>query len=207
MHSRSFYIVNGITLYRLIAAPVLLYLVLNRHLVIFPWLLGFSFFTDVLDGFLARHYRVNSVIGARLDSIADDLTIVVAIVGLFYLRPGFFDEQYPVIISLVVLYLTQVTMALVRYRSISTFHTYMAKTATLFQGTFLILFFFTLSPILPLFYIAVLITALQLVEEIMLVMILPRKETDVKGLYWVLKKERYKSRDQRLKAQQDNMKT
>lgn len=192
MHSRSFYVVNGITLYRLLAAPVLLYLVLNRYLDIFPWLLGFSFFTDVLDGFLARRYRVNSVLGARLDSIADDLTVLVAIVGLFYLRPQFFQEQFPVIVSLIILFLTQVTMALVRYGTVSSFHTYLAKTATLFQGIFLILFFFTLSPILPLFYLAAAVTMLQLIEEIILLLLFPRSRTDVKGLYWVLKENKAK---------------
>lgn len=181
--------VSGITLYRLLAAPVLLFLVLSRHTWLFAWLLGFSFFTDLVDGFLARRYGVSSVAGALLDSIADDLTVVVGIVGLFYIRPQFFGEQYPIIVSLAILYLLQVTMALIRYGRVSTFHTYLAKAATLFQGSFLILFFFTLSPILPLFYTAALITALQLVEEIVLVLLLPRHEKDVKGLYWVGKRD------------------
>lgn len=179
---------NAITLYRLLAAPVLLFLILNRHTGIFAWLLGFSFFTDVLDGYLARRYAVISVGGALLDSIADDLTIVVGVIGLFYIRPQFFSEQSPVIISLGVLYLVEVAMALTRYGRVSTFHTYLAKMATLFQGSFLILFFFTLSPILPLFYTAALITTLQLMEEIILVVLLPRGETNVKGLYWVLRR-------------------
>lgn len=181
---------NAITLYRLLAAPVLLFLILNRHTWIFAWLLGFSFFTDVLDGFLARRFGVGSVAGALLDSIADDLTVVVGIIGLFYIRPRFFGEQYPILISLVVLYLVQVTMALIRYRRVSTFHTYLAKVATLLQGSFLILFFFTLSPILPLFYAAAAVTALQLMEEILLVLLLPHRETNVKGLYWVWKRGR-----------------
>lgn len=180
---------NAITLYRLLATPVLLFLILNRHTGIFAWLLGFSFFTDVLDGFLARRYCVASVGGALLDSIADDLTVVVGVFGLFYIRPQFFNEQSTFIIPLVVLYLVQVAMALTRYSRVSTFHTYLAKMATLFQGSFLILFFFTLSPLMPLFYTAVLITALQLLEEILLVWLLPRSKTDVKGLYWVLKKD------------------
>lgn len=195
MHRWALYLVIGITLYRLLAAPVLLFLVLNRHTWIFAWLLGFSFFTDLADGFLARRYGVSSAAGALLDSIADDLTVAVGIVGLFYIRPQFFGEQYPILISLAILYLLQVTMALIRYGRVSTFHTYLAKAATLFQGSFLILFFFTLSPIRPLFYTAALITALQLIEEIVLVLLLPRHKTNVKGLYWVWKGQ---DRDERL---------
>ena len=58
MKKQSYYIINGITLYRVIAAPFLLYLVVTRQEDIFKWLLAFSFFTDAIDGFLARKYKV-----------------------------------------------------------------------------------------------------------------------------------------------------
>lgn len=40
------------------------------------------------------------------------------------------------------------------------------------------------------YYIAAFITAIDLIEEIILVFLLPEWETNVKGLYWVLKKKR-----------------
>jgi CDP-diacylglycerol--glycerol-3-phosphate 3-phosphatidyltransferase len=43
-----------------------------------------------------------------------------------------------------------------------------------------------------LFYAAVLITFLELVEEIMMVALIPRWRTNLKGLYWVLKNKRRK---------------
>ena len=72
----------------------------------------------------------------------------------------------------------------------TSFHTYGAKIATIFQGIFLLLFFFLTEPLSVLFYITVIITALDLIEEIILVLILPEWKTDVKGLYWVLQQER-----------------
>ena len=68
------------------------------------------------------------------------------------------------------------------------FHTWLAKTAALLQGVFLLLVFFTDRPSMPLFYAAAIITILQLIEEIILVHLLPQWQTNVKGLYWVLKK-------------------
>lgn len=186
MNRPIFYAVNAITLYRLLAAPVLFYLVVTGRIDIFKWLLAVSFFTDAIDGFIARRFAVTSVQGARMDSIADDLTVLAAITGLFVLRPEFIHEQFGVIIPLVGLYLLQTTLALVRYGKISSFHTYLAKGAAVLQGVFLILAFFA-EPIVPLFYAVALVTAIDLMEEAVLVVLLPRWEVNVKGLYWVWK--------------------
>jgi CDP-diacylglycerol--glycerol-3-phosphate 3-phosphatidyltransferase len=56
------------------------------------------------------------------------------------------------------------------------------------QGIFLLLMFFLSGPPYLVFYAAAVITMLDLIEEIILVLMLPRWQTDVKGLYWVLKK-------------------
>jgi hypothetical protein len=57
---RSYYIINGISLYRMIAVPLLIYLALTHQFGIFKWLLALGFFTDAIDGYLARRYRVSS---------------------------------------------------------------------------------------------------------------------------------------------------
>ena len=189
----SYYFVNGITLYRLLATPVLVFLIFSRQLHLFKWLFGFSFFTDVLDGWLARKFKVTSILGAQLDSIADDLTIVTGIIGVIVLKPEFLKQQMAFIIPLLVLFVLQLFLAFVRYGKISSFHTYMAKLAALMQGSFLILLFFLQEPVYVLFYVAFFVTVIDLVEEIILVLFLPTWQTNVKGLYWVLK-EKQKAR-------------
>jgi len=183
----AYYIINGITLYRLIAAPFLLVLILNREIEIFRWLIAFSFLTDAIDGFLARHYKIASILGAKLDSIADDLTILVAITGLIILKPEFVWQQLNVILVVFGLFVIQNIFAIMRYKKITSFHTYLAKMAAVFQGIFFISFFFTSQPVYPLFYAAVIITMLDLIEEIILVWVLPDWKTNVKGLFWILK--------------------
>ena len=189
-HRLSYYIINGITLYRVIAAPfLLLFLYLGQH-EIFKWLLLLSFFTDLIDGTLARKFAVTSVLGTRLDSIGDDLTVMVAAIGLFVLHPAFLKDQISILMLLFVLLLIQSGYAFYKYGKTTNFHTYLAKAAALAQGVFLLLTFFMEKPIPVLFYAAALITFLQLIEEIIIVWMLPVWDVNQKGIYWVIKKKK-----------------
>ncbi len=173
----------------MLAAPVLVLLIITGNVALFKWLLPLSFFTDAIDGYLARKYRVTSIMGSRVDSVADDLTIVAAIVGVLVLKQDFVRQQWLIIGIMLVLYITQLISALVRYRKISSFHTYTAKIAAVLQGFFLILIFLLPQVPLWLFYFAAFATILDLVEEIILVYMLPGWRNDVKGIYWAMMKK------------------
>ena len=189
MKKSSYNIINGITIYRIVAAPVLVILIFLNQLTIFSWLLAFSFFTDLIDGFLARKFKVISILGARLDSIGDDLTVLAALIGLLVFKFEFIKEEFVILLILFLLFVFQTVFAFVRYGKISSFHTYLAKTAAILQGTFFILIFILTEPLYLLFYAAAFVTALELIEEIILVLMLPKWEANVKGIYWVMKRE------------------
>src|SRR6187397_126530 len=121
-HTRSYYIINGITLYRVLAAPVLLFILFKGEYELFKWLLLVSFFTDFIDGFLARKFKVTSVIGTRLDSLGDDLTVLVAVIGLYKTHPVFIKEQLVFFIVLFLLFIVQVSLAFMRYKRLTNFH-------------------------------------------------------------------------------------
>jgi CDP-diacylglycerol--glycerol-3-phosphate 3-phosphatidyltransferase len=185
----AFYVINAITLYRVVAAPLLLALLLSGPPVWFKWMVGLSFFTDMIDGVLARAYHVNSTLGARLDSIGDDLTVLITTAGLLMQRPELLTAQWGWWLPLVLLFLIQTGYALYRYKRISSFHTRLAKLAAFAQGVFLMTFYFFDTLHYPLFYTAIIITILELIEEIILVAWFNEWTTDVKGLYWVWKKQ------------------
>jgi phosphatidylglycerophosphate synthase len=191
MYKRSLYIVNGITWYRIIAAPILLVLIFTKQFDIFKWLLALSFFTDLIDGYLARKYKVVSIMGSRLDSIGDDLTVLAAVIGLFVFESEFVRKEFMILIILLLLFVVQTTFALVRYKKISSFHTYLAKSAAILQGLFFILIFLLPEPLYFLFYVAAVVTGVELLEEIILVALLPQWEANVKGLFWVLKRQKH----------------
>lgn len=182
--------INSITFYRVVAAPCLLVLLFTGRHEIFKWLLGVSFFTDLIDGYLARRYKVTSLLGARMDSIGDDLTVLVAAIGLFVVKPAFIKQEIVIFISLLVLYLIQIIYAFIRYGKMTNFHIYLAKAAAILQGVFLLLVFFTVEVNIFLFYAAAIVTILELIEEIILISLLPEWEANVKGLYWVIKKKK-----------------
>jgi len=190
MSKPGYYIVNGITLYRLMAAPLLLFLIINGQFGLFKWLLAVSFFTDSIDGYLARRFKVVSKFGAKLDSIGDDLTVIVAIIGMIIYKPEFLMQEIIIVVILLVLVAIQTLFALISYNKLSSFHTYAAKLAAVLQGVFLLLFFFLEEPVYILFYATAAVTAIELLEEIIIVVMLPQWETDVKGLYWVMRKQK-----------------
>lgn len=191
MYKRHQYIVNAITLYRIVAAPILLGLIFTKQLDLFKWLLALSFFTDLIDGYLARKYKVVSILGSRLDSIGDDLTVLTAVIGLYVFKTEFTHKEFAILIMLFFLFAFQTLFALIRYRKISSFHTYLAKLAAILQGTFFILIFLLPEPLYFLFYLAAVVTGIELIEEIILVALLPRWEANVKGLFWVLKRQKH----------------
>jgi phosphatidylglycerophosphate synthase len=189
MHRKSYYFINAITVYRLVAAPLLLILIYLREVDLFKWLLAVSFFTDAIDGHLARSYKVTSILGAKLDSVADDLTILAGVVGLFVLRWEFVKEEYIWLIVVLGLFVVQTIYAIRRYGKSTSFHTILAKISAVLQGSFLITAFFLPEPIRVLYHITIAVTALDLLEEIVMVYLLPEWQADVKGIYWILRKK------------------
>ncbi|HEY5967627.1 MAG TPA: CDP-alcohol phosphatidyltransferase family protein, partial [Chitinophagaceae bacterium] len=97
-HKQAWYVINGITLYRIIAAPILLVLLFTKQYEIFKWLLAVSFFTDLIDGYLARKFKVTSILGTKLDSIGDDLTVLVGLIALFIMKLEFIKQHMIVLI-------------------------------------------------------------------------------------------------------------
>lgn len=185
-HSFAYFAINGITFYRLVATIFLVYLILDRQYVLFKWFIAFSFFTDAIDGFLARKFKVVSILGAKMDSMADDLTVLVGMTGLYIFKTEFFKQHDIYFLILLGLFLLQVSVAFIRYRKPTSFHTWLAKLAAVLQGSFLILAFFLPQPTMLLFYAAVIVTAIDLIEEIIIVLMLPKWQADVKGIYWVM---------------------
>jgi CDP-diacylglycerol--glycerol-3-phosphate 3-phosphatidyltransferase len=167
-------------------------LVVAGNVALFKWLLIASFLTDALDGFLARRLGASTKLGAKLDSAGDMLTYAAAVVGLIITRPEFFRGELFVISIVLGLNLLQIFFAFGRFGRMSSFHTYLAKVAAILLSAFLISSFFTEDILYPLFYVASAVTILDLIEEIILILIIPRWQTDVKGLYWVLRNKNFR---------------
>jgi cardiolipin synthase len=66
---------NLFTLARLLLAPVIVYAILNRRAFAALSIFAAAAATDLIDGYLARHFGAASAAGAFLDPIADKLLL------------------------------------------------------------------------------------------------------------------------------------
>lgn len=86
-HENIYNVPNFLTATRLIAAPVVGYLVLNGELKWAVVLFAYAGVTDLIDGWWARKYKLQTVVGSVIDPMADKtlmtvLTITLAAKGL-----------------------------------------------------------------------------------------------------------------------------
>ena len=181
--------INVITLYRIMAFPVFIFLIFTNRFDVFKWILIISFLTDAVDGFLARKFKASSVLGSKLDSIGDDLTILAGVIGLAVAKSEFLKEYWLIFAIPLLLFFVQVAGAFIRYKKMSSYHTYLAKAAAVFQGLFMCSMFLFAKPVYWLFYTTAIVTTLELIEEILMVIWLPEWKTNVHGLYWVMKEK------------------
>lgn len=89
---------NLVTLLRLFAIPVFVYLLFGRHnRAAAAWLLGALGSTDWVDGWLARRFDQATELGAMFDPVVDRLLFFVAIPSLIV------DHSVPLAFALVLL--------------------------------------------------------------------------------------------------------
>lgn len=180
-------IADYVSISRIILFPAMvLFIFLNEKLT-FAILLSISFFSDWLDGFIARRLKIVTKKGAYLDSIGDVLMLVGALIGFVRFEFNFVKEQLLLIGISLFLYIFQLALAYWRYGKPSSFHTYSAKTSAVILGAFFLTSFF-FEPHLWIFYLAFIVALIEEFEEIAIIFIMPKWKTDIKGLYWVMKK-------------------
>jgi cardiolipin synthase (CMP-forming) len=73
---------NLITLGRLLAVPLVVWLILSDDYMATFWLFAAASLSDAIDGYVAKHFDQRSDLGALLDPIADKTLIVSLFVTL-----------------------------------------------------------------------------------------------------------------------------
>lgn len=180
---KNFNIADWFSFYRIFAAPFLVLIVWAGHRELFTWLLLLSYSTDMIDGFLARRLKITSPRGSQLDSMGDQLTLLVGFIGLLRFEFEFIAEQYQWILIPFTLYCIQMLIAFMKYGKATAFHTYLAKLSAVVQAVFILwLLFF--GPVYWLFFAMILIGIIETIEEILLIFLYPKWVAGVKGYIW-----------------------
>ncbi|MBT8306861.1 MAG: CDP-alcohol phosphatidyltransferase family protein [Maribacter sp.] len=186
---KNFNIADWFSFYRILAVPLLLSLIWLQEREFFTWFLLISYSTDAIDGFLARKLKISSARGSQLDSIGDQITFVVGLIGLLVFEYEFIAANYVLIPIAFVPYILQMILAFYKYGKTTAFHTYLAKSSAILQSVF-ILFTLFFAPVYWLFYMMIIIGVLETIEEITLIYMYDNWVKDVKGIYWALKDDR-----------------
>lgn len=188
-NERFWTIPNILSLYRIIIFPFVLWLILSKNENLFAVFITISLITDFLDGFIARRFKMQTTIGVKLDSWADLGTYILSFIAI-----GLFKWQDIKPHSLV-LYVFAGVMALsylavfVKFKGLIGLHTYMFKITGYMQGAFIISLFVWGFYLLP-YYVCLIWGTLACIEEIIIILLLKEPRMNVKGLYWILQKEK-----------------
>ncbi len=186
---KNYNIADWFSFYRIAAAPFLLILLWLQDRELFSWFLLISYSTDMIDGYLARKLKITSPRGSQLDSIGDQITLVVGVIGLCVFEGSFMKDNLLIIVIAFSPYILQMLLAYKKYGKATSFHTYLAKSSAIIQGLFILsaLFF---SPNYSLFYFMIILGLLETTEEIILIFMYDDWVSDIKGIYWALKDKR-----------------
>jgi CDP-diacylglycerol--glycerol-3-phosphate 3-phosphatidyltransferase len=190
MKKKEFWTIpNLITIYRLLMVPVILYFAVSGREKLFAVFLVINLISDIIDGYIARRFKMESEIGAKLDSFADNFNYVLAFIGFFIFK---MDDLRPHIVSLIIfigMLLLTIIVPLIKFKKFPSFHLYITKIGGYIQGAFFICLF-TIGFIAPFYYFMIIWGILGAVECIAIDMVIPEMRSNIKGLYWVLKERR-----------------
>jgi len=177
---------NILSLYRLFVFPIIGLMIILGQELIFAILLVISLNTDVWDGWIARRFNQKTQIGARLDSLADIGMYITALTGIIVFKMDEIGADAWLFYVFVICYVIVIVSPLIKFGKIQSFHLYSIKFAGYLQGFFFILlFFWGYKPIY--FYLMVNISLMAFIESLVIQLLIPTMQSDLKGLIWVLK--------------------
>jgi len=179
--NRWFTLPNLFSEFRIVAAPFLLLLAWNGFSNWFLGLLALAFFSDALDGYLARRLHESSDLGAQLDTWGDLTIFLVIPLSVWWLWPDIFIRETIFIIVAMSAYLLPMLVGFVKFMHLPSYHTVASKTMVIMMSiaVFTLVLFDYPWP----FRVVALVQILVTVEEIAITLTLRQLRNNVSS-YW-----------------------
>ena len=185
-----FKIPNLVSSIRILIAPLMIYLAIQNLESWFLAILLFSGFTDVLDGFLARKLNQITTLGSHLDSWGDFTIYSTMAIGAWILWPDIVRREMIYFSMVLFSFLLPVLIGLVKYRRLTSYHTWSVKLAVFITFFGYVLLFADIAS-WP-FMLASLLCVYSGIEEILITLVLRRERADVRSI-WAALRMRQKS--------------
>jgi CDP-diacylglycerol--glycerol-3-phosphate 3-phosphatidyltransferase len=177
---------NLLSLYRLLSFPFVLYLAISGNEQLYAIFLVINLITDALDGIIARTFRLQTELGARLDALADVGMYISAITGVFVFKAADFAAHLLSLYVYIGVFAGSVVISLFKFGRFPSLHLYSSKIGGYLQGIFFfVLFVFGFDA--KFYYFVIIWAILAFCEQICVQWTLSEPVSNAKGLYWVLK--------------------
>ncbi len=180
---------NALSAYRLLALPFLIWSLIKPDSQMFITLLSINLITDILDGLIARTFKLETEFGARLDSMADLGTYIMAIWGMFVFKMDFVREHKIYFFIFLILFIAPQIVSLIRFRRNTSFHLYSSKIVGYLQGIF-IFTFFNWGNYAPYFYFMMFCSYIAELEGLIITLFIPKLRSNVRGIYFMWKEHK-----------------
>ncbi|MCB9353238.1 MAG: CDP-alcohol phosphatidyltransferase family protein [Lewinellaceae bacterium] len=178
---------NILSLYRLLSFPFVFYLAWTGNERLFVWFLCINLVTDILDGLIARVFNMMTEIGAKLDSLADLGTYILAFLGIFLFKSADFQPHLFSFCTFIGLFVLCYLFSLIKFGRFPSLHLYSWKIGGYIQGFFFFaLFVFGFNK--AFYYIMVTWGTAAFLEHLIIQAIIPEMRSNAKGLYWILRR-------------------
>lgn len=180
---------NALTAFRLlIAAPLMLVFAIAGERELFLWMLVASFFTDFIDGTVARLSGRPNRFGAMLDSWADVTAYVSIAISVWLLWPELVRREWLPFTAIVGSFLMPSLVGLGKFGRFTSYHTLLVKAAVAATAAGLLLLLWG-GPACP-FRLAAVLAVLAALEEIAITSVLDEPRSNVRGIYAVWRSRR-----------------
>lgn len=177
---------NILSGFRLIAAPLLLYLAWVGDSNLFLVLLAASLLSDAVDGFVARQLNAATELGTKLDSWGDLATYLTVPLCAWWLWPEILQRETIFVWLVIGAYIVPIAVGFAKFRKLTSYHTWAAKTAAVIMGA--AVFFLFAADISWPFHCAAIVQVLTACEEVAISLRLSKLESNVRS-YWHLNRQ------------------
>jgi phosphatidylglycerophosphate synthase len=185
---KIFNVPNALSFYRILVFPLILIFLITGNERMFAIFLCINLITDFLDGIIARTFHLVTNLGARLDSLGDIGTYILAFTGIFRFKTADLAQHGWILYIFTFMYIMDMIIHFYRFHIFSSFHLYSFKTTGYLHGILFFLWFFV--GFFPgYYYFSMGFGILAESEALIIMMILNERRSNVKGLYWILKEK------------------
>ncbi|MEO8087252.1 MAG: CDP-alcohol phosphatidyltransferase family protein [Bacteroidota bacterium] len=186
---KIFNLPNLISFYRLLTFPFILWMVYAGEEKMFAIFLCINLITDILDGLIARLFKLQTKFGAKLDSLADTGMYILAFLGIYFFKLEELQGFTWMLWLFLALLVSGNLISLIKFKKLPSLHLYSSKVGGYVQGIFFFVLF-AWSYNQSLFFAAMFIGYLSLLEEIFVLLFLKKLIPDARGLFWVLNEKK-----------------